>query len=135
MWLKICCTFLKIPFFWRKQAFTPGNSAKMCGTPWKSQGNPKVKNQDPIPHEFSLEIHLFFNWLQEFPHVLHYSWKLHFVNHPLPVYVTWGSCFFFKKTLLWYCIYLLYLINSSVLLQSVPFFHDSLSIIYQLFLQ
>ena len=51
------------------------------------------------------------------------------------LYVTWGSCFFFKKMLLWYCIYLLYLINSSVLLQPVPIFHDSLSIIYQLFLQ
>ena len=29
----------------KNQAFTPGNSAKLCGNPWL--GNFKVKNQDP----------------------------------------------------------------------------------------
>ena len=40
---------------------------------------------------------------------------------------------FFEKTLLWYCIWMLYLINYSILSQSLPIFHVSLSIIYQLF--
>ena len=44
--------------------------------------------------------------------------------------VTWES-FFWK--LLWYCICMLYLINYSILSQSLPIFHVSLSIIYQLF--
>ena len=47
-------------------------------------------------------------------------------------YVTWES-FFFKKTLLWYCASMLYLINFSVLPQCVLIFHVPLSIIYQLF--
>ena len=56
----------------RKQAFTPGNSAKLCDTPWKFQG-PKPRPGHGNHTFFSctpLEILLFFNWPLEFPNVL-----------------------------------------------------------------
>ena len=42
--------------------------------------------------------------------------------------------FFFKKTFLWFYTSMLFLINFSVLPQSLPVFHIPLSIIYQSFL-
>ena len=55
----------------KKQAFTPGNFAKLCYTPWKFQG----QNQRSIEiARFFLvhpwKFHFFFNWPLEFPNVL-----------------------------------------------------------------
>ena len=47
-------------------------------------------------------------------------------------YVTWES-FLWKKCFLWYCKDMLYLVNFSLLSRSVPIFHVSLTIIYQLY--
>ena len=44
-----------------------------------------------------------------------------------------AAFFFFKKTLLMLLYIMLYLINFSILSRSLPIFHVSLSIIYQLF--
>ena len=61
--------------FWRKQAFTPGNSAKLCDT----LGNSKVKNQDQW--KFHLELLYLEHPCQEFPGAL---------KIPLP-FLWWGN--------------------------------------------
>ena len=69
----------------RKQAFTPGNSAKLCDTPWKFQG-PKPGPGHGNHTIFSctpLEILLFFNWPLEFPNVLS---SIPMSSTPVPVW-------------------------------------------------
>ena len=71
--------------FWRKQAFTPGNYAKVCDTPWKFR---TYGNSTWVFLEHPREFHLFFliePW--NFLMLLHmfflqYPWKLHVLNHP-----------------------------------------------------
>ena len=70
----------------RKQAFTPGNSAKLCDTPWKFQG-PKPGPGHGNHTIFSctpLEILLFFNWPLEFPNVLS---SIPMSSTPVPVWI------------------------------------------------
>ena len=74
-------TFLKTPLecldlsfypkkFQRKQAFTPGNSAKLYDTPWKCQGQkPRAMEITRSFPAHPLKCHFFFNWPLEFPHV------------------------------------------------------------------
>ena len=81
--------------FQRKQAFTPGNSAKLCDTPRKFQV------QKPRPLEtiwfflvHSWKFHFFLDWPLEFPHVL--SWI------PLEIPCPGRPCFdFFWNSPFW----------------------------------
>ena len=66
--------------FWRKQAFIPGNSAKLFDTPWKFQ------HQKPTPMEIP---HIFFNTLGISTYFLIDPWNFHmlFLQYPWKFHV------------------------------------------------
>ena len=76
---------LYIEKFRRKQVFTPGNSAKLCGTTWKFQDQ-KPRSLE-IPHEFFLNTPGNFTSFLVEPWNFHmlflqYPWKFHDLNPP-----------------------------------------------------
>ena len=55
--------------FWRRQAFTLGNSPKLFDTPWKFQGQKRRNGNSTWDFlEHSWKFHFFFNWHLEFLH-------------------------------------------------------------------
>ena len=123
--------FSENPLFLEKTSFHP---RKFCKNVWYPLEIPRSKTKTPFhmsspwkPTSFLIDSRNF--------HMSFTTPGNCILSTTLYLSMLLEEVFFFLKRHLWYCIYLLYLINSSVLLQSVPFFHDSLSIIYHLFLQ
>ena len=82
--------------FWRKQAFTPGNSAKLSATSWKFQG------QKPRPKEISHQF--FFKISRNSPFFLIGPWDFHvpFLQYPWngnSMYWTLGPCLDFSRNI------------------------------------